>query len=72
MKYLRMRGAFELSNYERADYDSLGFFPNEGHPFNRYVGKQLSVTKDFLSSCKIKVLCEAENPRNIILVEHRT
>lgn len=37
-----------------------------------YVGKQLSVAEDFLSSCKIKVPCEVENPGNIILVEHRT
>ena len=37
-----------------------------------YVGKQPSVAEDFLSSCKIKVPCEVENPRNIILVEHRT
>lgn len=37
-----------------------------------YVGKQPCVAEDFLSSCKIKVPREVENPRNIILVEHRT
>ena len=36
-----------------------------------YIGKQL-MAEDFLSSCKIKVPYEVENPENNILVEHRT